>query len=145
MMCFTAISPHEIWKGNCFAYLHHKLFSHAPFTSSCNTLMYIVVLQGHFDVTFNRICILCPSDVQIRHLPTYLPTHPSTQSSTYLPTYRDVVCAHHVTRHNTPIHNILSTAHQLNISEGTRNAPWRWQCNAETCSSYHYIINKLNE
>jgi hypothetical protein len=23
------------------------------------------------------------------------------------------------------------------LSEGTRNAPWRWQCNAETCSSYH--------
>ena len=25
--------------------------------------------------------------------------------------------AHHVTRHNTPIHNILSTAPQLNISQ----------------------------
>src|SRR5215510_8849182 len=25
--------------------------------------------------------------------------------------------AHHVTRHNTPIHNILSTAHQLSISQ----------------------------
>jgi hypothetical protein len=24
-----------------------------------------------------------------------------------------------------------------NLSEGTRNAPWRWQCNAETCRSYH--------
>jgi hypothetical protein len=24
---------------------------------------------------------------------------------------------HHVTRHNTPIHNILSTAHQLSISQ----------------------------
>jgi hypothetical protein len=23
------------------------------------------------------------------------------------------------------------------LSEGTRNAPWRWQCNAETCRSYH--------
>ena len=30
----------------------------------------------------------------------------------------DVVCgAHHVTRHNTPIHNILSTASQLSISQ----------------------------
>jgi hypothetical protein len=25
--------------------------------------------------------------------------------------------AHHVTRYNTPIHNILSTAHQLSISQ----------------------------
>ena len=25
--------------------------------------------------------------------------------------------AHHVTRHNTPIHNILSTAYQLSISQ----------------------------
>jgi hypothetical protein len=31
---------------------------------------------------------------------------------------RDVVrTAHHVTRHNTPIHNILSTAPQLSISQ----------------------------
>ena len=30
----------------------------------------------------------------------------------------DVVCfAHYVTKHNTPIHNILSTAPQLNISQ----------------------------
>jgi hypothetical protein len=28
-----------------------------------------------------------------------------------------VLGAHHVTRHNTPIHNILSTAPQLNISQ----------------------------
>jgi hypothetical protein len=27
------------------------------------------------------------------------------------------VRAHHITRHNTPIHNILSTAHQLIISQ----------------------------
>jgi hypothetical protein len=26
-------------------------------------------------------------------------------------------CLHHVTRHNTPIHNILSTAPQLSISQ----------------------------
>jgi hypothetical protein len=26
-------------------------------------------------------------------------------------------CVHHVTRHNTPIHNILSTAPQLSISQ----------------------------
>jgi hypothetical protein len=29
----------------------------------------------------------------------------------------DVVHAHHVTRHNTPIHSILSTAPQLSISQ----------------------------
>jgi hypothetical protein len=28
------------------------------------------------------------------------------------------------------------------LSEGTKNAPWRWQCNAETCKSYHtHLIN----
>jgi hypothetical protein len=31
----------------------------------------------------------------------------------------DVVSTHHVTRHNTPIHNILSTAPQLSISQNT--------------------------
>jgi hypothetical protein len=31
----------------------------------------------------------------------------------------DVVRSHHVTRHNTPIHNILSTAPQLGISQKT--------------------------
>jgi hypothetical protein len=29
----------------------------------------------------------------------------------------DVVCMHQVTRHNMPIHNILSTAPQLSISQ----------------------------
>jgi hypothetical protein len=29
----------------------------------------------------------------------------------------DVVCTVHATRHNTPIHNILSTAPQLSISQ----------------------------
>jgi hypothetical protein len=31
--------------------------------------------------------------------------------------------AHHVTRHNTPIHNILSTAHQLSISQKALGTP----------------------
>jgi hypothetical protein len=31
--------------------------------------------------------------------------------------YGDVVHAHHATRHYTPIHNILSTAPQLSISQ----------------------------
>jgi hypothetical protein len=29
----------------------------------------------------------------------------------------DVVCTHHITRYNTPINNILSTASQLSISQ----------------------------
>jgi hypothetical protein len=33
--------------------------------------------------------------------------------------YSDVVRAHHVTRYNTPIHNIPSTAPQFNISQKT--------------------------
>jgi hypothetical protein len=31
--------------------------------------------------------------------------------------FSDVVRTHHVTRHNTPIHNILSTAAELSISQ----------------------------
>jgi hypothetical protein len=28
------------------------------------------------------------------------------------------------------------------LSEGARNAPWGWQCNVETCRSYHtWLIN----
>jgi hypothetical protein len=26
------------------------------------------------------------------------------------------------------------------LSEGTRNAPWGWQCNAEKCRSYHTLL-----
>jgi hypothetical protein len=33
------------------------------------------------------------------------------------------VVLHHVTRHNTPIHNILSTAPQLNISQKALGTP----------------------
>jgi hypothetical protein len=32
-------------------------------------------------------------------------------------TDRSQIATHHVTRHNTPIHNILSTASQLSISQ----------------------------
>jgi hypothetical protein len=36
----------------------------------------------------------------------------------YIAIFSDVVrFTHHVTRHNTPIHNILSTASQLSISQ----------------------------
>jgi hypothetical protein len=31
--------------------------------------------------------------------------------------FSDVVRAHHITRHNRPIHNILSTASQFSISQ----------------------------
>jgi hypothetical protein len=29
------------------------------------------------------------------------------------------------------------------LSEGTKNAPWGWQCNAETCRSYHTYLTEL--
>jgi hypothetical protein len=35
----------------------------------------------------------------------------------YSVVFSDVVRAHHVTKHNTPIHNILSTTPQLSISQ----------------------------
>src|SRR5215468_11096870 len=34
--------------------------------------------------------------------------------------------AHHVTRHNTPIHNILSTAVQFSRGQPTRGGPPAW-------------------
>jgi hypothetical protein len=43
------------------------------------------------------------------------------------------IATHHVTRHNTPIHNILPTTPQLSISQKALGT----QCNAETCRSYH--------
>jgi hypothetical protein len=41
--------------------------------------------------------------------------HCHTQEAFLVPS--GVVHAHHATRHNTPIHNILSTASQLSISQ----------------------------
>jgi hypothetical protein len=39
---------------------------------------------------------------------------------------------------------VLSTD-VVRFTEGTRNAPWGWQCNAETCRSYHtLLINWMN-
>jgi hypothetical protein len=35
----------------------------------------------------------------------------------------DMVCAHHVAGHNTPIHNILSTTPQLSISQKALGTP----------------------
>jgi hypothetical protein len=36
---------------------------------------------------------------------------------------RSHIATHHVTRHNTPIHNILSTAPQLSISQKALGTP----------------------
>jgi hypothetical protein len=47
---------------------------------------------------------------------------------------------HHAPRHWTPhAYPQYSIDCSLieHLSEGTRNAPWGWQCNAETCRSYH--------
>src|SRR5215475_11123585 len=46
--------------------------------------------------------------------------------------------AHHVTRHNTPHPQYSIDCSSIeHLLEGTRNAPRRWQYNAETCRSYH--------
>jgi hypothetical protein len=42
-------------------------------------------------------------------------------------------------------HYIANWASIEHLWEGTRNAPWGWQCNAETCRSYHtYLLNRMN-
>jgi hypothetical protein len=42
-----------------------------------------------------------------------------------------------------PRTDFISTIEHL--SEGTKDAPWGWQCNTETCSSYHtQLINWMN-
>jgi hypothetical protein len=48
----------------------------------------------------------------------------------------------HYTQHAHPQYSVNWSSIQ-HLSEGTGNAPWGWQCNAETCIPY--IINKLNE
>jgi hypothetical protein len=56
------------------------------------------------------------------------------------------VRAHHVTRqqHPHPQYYIDCSAIE-HLSEGTTNAPWRWQCNAEACRRYHTkLINWMN-
>jgi hypothetical protein len=44
--------------------------------------------------------------------------------------------AHHWTQHAHPQYSIDCSS-ILHLSEGTRNSPWWWQCNAETCMRYH--------
>jgi hypothetical protein len=52
---------------------------------------------------------------------------------------RSEIATHHVTKHNTPIHNILSTAPQLCISQkAVETLPEDGnECNAEICRSYN--------
>jgi hypothetical protein len=57
----------------------------------------------------------------------------------------DVVRTHHVTRHNTPIHNILSTAPQLSISQKTLGTLPEDGNVMPKHVGLPYIINKLNE
>jgi hypothetical protein len=40
-------------------------------------------------------------------------------------------------RQRSPRTTSLLTDPQMSISEGSRNAPWGWLCNDETCRSYH--------
>jgi hypothetical protein len=40
------------------------------------------------------------------------------------------------------LNDLQETRGYSHLSEGTMNAPCRWQCNAETCRSYHtQLIN----
>jgi hypothetical protein len=49
-----------------------------------------------------------------------------------------------ITQHAHPQYSIDWSSIQ-HLSEGTRNAPCRWQCNAETCRDYHtWLINWMN-
>jgi hypothetical protein len=46
----------------------------------------------------------------------------------------DVVCMR--TQYAHPQYSIDCSSIEY-LSEGTRNSPWRWQCNTETCRTYH--------
>jgi hypothetical protein len=60
-------------------------------------------------------------------------------------TLRSEIATHHVTRHNTPIHNILSTALQLsNSQKALRTLPEDGNVMPKHVGE-PYIINKLNE
>jgi hypothetical protein len=50
----------------------------------------------------------------------------------------------HKTQHANPQYSIDCSSIE-HLSEGTRNAPWWRQCNAETCRSYHtQLMNWMN-
>jgi hypothetical protein len=58
---------------------------------------------------------------------------------------RSAIAAHHVTKHNSPIHNILSTAPQLSIFQKALGTLPE-DCNVMPKHvGARYIINKLNE
>jgi hypothetical protein len=57
----------------------------------------------------------------------------------------DVVRGDHATRHNTPIHNILSTAPQLSISQKALGTLPEDGNVMPKHVGIPYIINKLNE
>jgi hypothetical protein len=46
-----------------------------------------------------------------------IPSKNMLEKPTNTPIIHSEIATHHVTRHNTPIHNILSTAPQLSISQ----------------------------
>jgi hypothetical protein len=57
----------------------------------------------------------------------------------------DEIAKHHVARHNTPIHNILSTAPQLSISQKILGTLPEDGNLMPKHVELPYIINKLNE
>jgi hypothetical protein len=60
------------------------------------------------------------------------------------PTHCTLHAPCHLTQHAHPQYSIDSSSIE-HLSQGTRNAPWGWQCNVETCSSYHTsLINWKN-
>jgi hypothetical protein len=76
-------------------------------------------------VNFVNICVknqqMQQSSVQfinyVRYLLHVSQLHCHFQGAFLVPSERSQIATHHVTRHNTPIHNILSTAPQLSISQ----------------------------
>jgi hypothetical protein len=50
-----------------------------------------------------------------------------------------------ITRPTTIFYRLTIDYSIEHLSEGTRNATWWWQCNAETCRSYHtWLIDLIN-
>jgi hypothetical protein len=59
--------------------------------------------------------------------------------------FRHYIATHHVTRHNTPIHNILSIAPQMSISQKALGTLPEDGNVMPKHVGFTYIINKLNE
>jgi hypothetical protein len=56
-----------------------------------------------------------------------------------------VVRTHHATRQHAHPHYFVDCFSIEHHSEGTKNAPWGWKCNDETCRGYHtWLINWMN-